>query len=71
MPLMMIRNDTMDQIKAKRPRGFHLAGKIMRCDDGSWLVSVDDAVTVQVASVRIHGESDDGVVSRLLLHSGS
>jgi hypothetical protein len=67
MPMLMLRNDTMHQVKAKRPPGFQLTGPILRCDDGGWLVSVNDDVTMRVAQERVLGESDDGVVSRLLL----
>jgi hypothetical protein len=66
MPMMKISNATMQLVRAKRPRGYELTGSIMRFDDGGWLVAVKDDVTVQIAAERVRGESDDGVVSRLL-----
>jgi hypothetical protein len=71
MPLMMISPATMQLVRAGRPAGFTLAGSLLRVEDGSWLVSVSDAIAVQVATERVRGESDDGVVSRLLREAGS
>jgi hypothetical protein len=66
MPLMKISPSTMQLVRARRPSGFDLAGRMMRLDDGSWLVPASDQVAVAVAAGRVRGESDDGVVSRLL-----
>jgi hypothetical protein len=63
---MIIRPDTMQLVKAQRPAGFVLTGDLLRLGDGSWLIAVSDVVVVRVASERVPGESDDGVVSRLL-----
>lgn len=66
MPMMRISASTMQLVRATRSAGFELAGRIVRLDDGSWLVPVSDPVAVAVAAERVRGESDDGVVSRLL-----
>jgi hypothetical protein len=66
MPLMKIGNATMQVVRAKRPRGYELSGTILRFDDGAWLVEVSDDVTTRVAAERVHGESDEGVIGRLL-----
>jgi hypothetical protein len=66
MPMMKISNATMQVVRGKRPPGYELCGMIIRFDDGAWLVQVTDDVSLQVAAERVRGESDDGVVSRLL-----
>ena len=66
MPMLKISNTTMQAVRAKRPPGYQLAGTILRLDSGDWLVPVDDEVILRVAAERVRGESDDGVVARLL-----
>ena len=66
MPMLMLRTDTMRQVRAHRPPGFQLTSEVIRLDTGLWLVPVTDEISLQVAAARIRGECDDGVVSRLL-----
>jgi hypothetical protein len=66
MPMLMLRADTMRQVRASRPPGFRLTSEVIRLDTGLWLVPVTDDVSLQVAEERVRGECDDGVVSRLL-----
>ena len=66
MPMLKISNTTMRAVRAKRPPGYELAGTILRFDNGDWLVPVDDEAILRVAAERVRGESDDGVVARLL-----
>ena len=64
--MMKLSPSTMQMLRAQRPPGFQLTGSMMRLDDGAWLVAVSDQVVVAVATERVRGEADDGVVSRLL-----
>jgi hypothetical protein len=66
MPMMKISHCTIARVRAMKPSGFELSGHLLRLDDGSWLISITDEVAVAVASERVLGESDDGVVSRMM-----
>jgi hypothetical protein len=67
--MLTLSSDTMRLVRAKRPPGYVLAGGLPRLDDGLYLLPVADDVVVRIASERVHGESDDAVVSRLLVRS--
>ena len=66
MPMLKLSSLTMQMVRSRRPPGFELSGHLPRLDDGSWLVAISDQVAIAVATERVRGESDDGVVSRML-----
>jgi hypothetical protein len=63
---MRISADTMRLVRATRRPGFQFAMAATQMADGSWLLPVNDDVAMEIATERLNGEADDGVLSRLL-----
>ncbi len=70
MPMVKVSSKTLQLIRARRPVGFRFGWAATELEDGSWHVPINDDVAAGIAMERVRGESDDGVVSRVLAHGG-
>lgn len=66
MPTLRISPQTMTLIRARRHVDFQFARVATRCEDGWWNLPINDDLALLIAQERVRGESDDGVVSRML-----
>lgn len=66
MPMLKFSPDTMRLVRTQRPPGYQSHRLATRLEDGWILVPVDDEVTIATAHEWVRGESDDGVVLRIL-----
>jgi hypothetical protein len=66
MPTIRLSAHTMQLVRERAPATFRFACIATKVDDVGWTVPVDDAVAYRIALMRLPGESDDDVVSRLV-----
>jgi hypothetical protein len=70
MPMVRVSSSTLHLIRAKRPDGFRFGWAATELDDGTWHVPINDDVAAGLAAERVRGESDDGVVARVVTYGG-
>jgi hypothetical protein len=70
MPMVKVSSSTLQLLRARKPVGFQFSRLATELDDGSWHVPVNDEVAGGIALERVQGESDDGVVARVVTCGG-
>jgi hypothetical protein len=70
MPMVKVSSSTLLLIRARKPDGFRFGWAATELEDGSWHVPINDDVAAGLAKERVRGESDDGVVSRVVACGG-
>ena len=66
MPTIRVTSETLQLIREQSTPGFRYTSTARRRPDGDWDLPVDDEIAYAIAMVRLPGESDDDVVSRLV-----